>query len=1221
MAVPFARTSFSAGELAPSLFGHTDFSKFSIGAATMRNCFVNYRGGAYGRQGTHFVGFSKQTTASYPPRVIGFQFSSQQGLMLEFGNQYMRVIKNGAFVVDRVLNITAATKADPCNVTASATGATGATADSSAVTATYAPGDFVTLDGGTYSQAAVLKVDTTKLLSTTVLSGGSGGYVPADTIVPSGGTQTSAAELTVATTQVVTATINAAGSGGTNGNQTLTGTTGTGTKFTALVTISGGAATAVLSILTGGSYTVNPTSLAAEPVTGASLTGCTLTITMGVETVTVSDAGTFTVNPPGGTFTQASTSGSGAGATFQMAIMGPKSVSVSTIGAYSSTPSNPVSQASTSGRGEGATFTITWGSVSLFSNGDWIEIAGVGGMTELNGGTFVVANTSGSSFDLLDVYGNNIDSSSYGTYTSGGSASRIYTLDTPYVDEDLRWLKVVQSADEMTIGCWNQETGTAYQTYDLTRSADNDWTIAIPSFVASIDPPTGLSIAISAGGSTRYKYVITAVSSDDASESIASDVLSITGVDITSTAGTVTVGWGSVTGASQYNIYRTALGYGVNIPSGSQFGYIGFSTGTSFVDSNITPDFTQSPPTHDNPFSADTPSVASYFQTRRFYAGSPQHPNTYWASQPGSFFDFDKRIPTLDTDALSGSPWSLQVNAIQFLVPMPGGLVVFTGKSAWQLNGTGSSGTNAQAITPSSQNAVQQTFNGCSAYLPPISIDFEILYAQPNNSTVYDFSYNFWANIYTGADITVLSSHLFFTHTILEWAWAEWPYKLVWAVRSDGTLLSLTFLKAQEIAGWARHDTQGAFVSVASCLELPVSAVYVATRRTTPSSENTYMIERLDDYLWETVEDAWCVDAGLSLDKEAPAATLTASSATGLGACSGVTGLVGGSGYSASTYAVVVDDNGNGDGSGANPTLVIADGVITSITFGVGDKGTGYSFPALVIVDPAATGSGASADIVLDNTVTLTASASVFSVGDVGSIVRVGLGIIEITAYSSGTSVTGNVLSPIVDTVPNTNGDLVSFASGDWTMSAPVSTLSGLQHLAGLTVTGLADGNVISPRTVSSTGTVTLDEAASSITIGLGFTVQLQTTYIDLGAQGPTVQGQRKRSAAATIRVESSSGLQIGSNQIDGSTLSPPQIEVDWINLVDLQNKAKMPYNGLAQPLYTGDARAPIRGGFSTYGQVAVQQTNPLPMRILSIIPELDAGDLPQPPGRGGGEK
>lgn len=143
------------------------------------------------------------------------------------------------------------------------------------------------------------------------------GYVPTEVITIAGGTATTAGTLTVATTQVVSATVAAGGSGGTNGTQTVTGTTGlpSGSRFQAIVTVSGGAITAVQSISNGGSYTTNPTTLSSEPVTGAGLTGASLSVVMGVATLSATTAGAYTVLPSG-EVAQASTSGSGTGATF-----------------------------------------------------------------------------------------------------------------------------------------------------------------------------------------------------------------------------------------------------------------------------------------------------------------------------------------------------------------------------------------------------------------------------------------------------------------------------------------------------------------------------------------------------------------------------------------------------------------------------------------------------------------------------------------------------------------------------------------------------------------------------------------------------------------------------------------------------------------------------------------------------------------------------------------
>jgi hypothetical protein len=112
----------------------------------------------------------------------------------------------------------------------------------------------------------------------------SGSYpLSPDDLVPSGDLLAALPLSSTAGTVVYSvqnAAVNAGGSGGTNGTQTVTGTTGTGTKFQASVTVSGGAITAVLSITVAGSYSALPTNLNAEPVTGASLSGATLSLAM-----------------------------------------------------------------------------------------------------------------------------------------------------------------------------------------------------------------------------------------------------------------------------------------------------------------------------------------------------------------------------------------------------------------------------------------------------------------------------------------------------------------------------------------------------------------------------------------------------------------------------------------------------------------------------------------------------------------------------------------------------------------------------------------------------------------------------------------------------------------------------------------------------------------------------------------------------------------------------
>ena len=1331
MSVPVSLPAFTIGEVAPALFGRFDVARLHLACSTLRNLYAGYTGGAYSRAGTAFVGFSKQTGRSFPPRLISFQFSINQGLALEFGNFYMRVISDGAFVSDLQATIVGATNANPLVLTVNGTGAAAASAVpvNSGISQSYAPADLVTLAGGIFSVPSVLRVTNTLLLNLALNFSGVGVYAPADTIHLTGGTQSTPAVLTVSTTQVSGATVAAPGTvfpatwvGATTA--IVQGTTGTGVKFQASCQMDTTGLLSVNSISLAGDYTVNPTTPATEPVTlvsysgggappGVTLTGAQLDITLGVLGFAISNPGVFTVNPAGGTFTQASTSGSGTGATFLGALMAPHAVTVSTAGKYSTYPSNPVSQASSTGSGLGAQFTVTTTPISLvpfFNAGDWIDISSMGGMTQLNGSTAVVAIVAGSSLTLNDVYGNPINSTGFGVYTSGGLASRIFTLPTIYGEADLAYLKVQESADVMSICCVNQITQTEYPPQDLNRISDTSWTFTPVVPAPSVLPPTNAAGSATTAGSTDYGYVVTAVSPTDGSESIASNIALINNaVDVASTAGTILITWTppSTPGVSEYNVYKAQpLPGPVPIPGGALYGFAGIAYGASFADSNIVADFAQVPPLHQNPFArgqiqsvkvltsagtvnsvtftfgtaggtgavlvpiivnnvlvqinvadagqgfepGDTvavvvvgggsatasltigpetgtyPSTVSYFQERRAYANTLNNPDTYYMSQPGAFTNFDTRIPTIDSDAITGSPWSFEVNGIQWMVPTSGGLLVMTGLSAWLLVGTGSFATNVQEISPASQNVTTQAFSGCSPTVPPIKINYDVLYVEAQGSYYRDLPYQLYA-LSEPLDITENSSHLFKNYQILQHAWCEQPYKLLWAVRNDGILLSLTYYKAQQITGWARHDTNGLFVSVSSVVEPPNNALYAATQRF-PGTNTAYMIERMDNRAWLNDEQVWAVDCGLSLAQPTPAASLSASSATGLGACTGVTSIATNSGWSVGTTASVIDapilKNGPpGPGTGAVPTLTIVAGVITAITFSGGNQGSKYLNPQLVFSDPAGSQGGSftstpNAVVTLSNTMTFAASAAVFSAPNVGSVIRMGGGVAVITAFTDTQHVTANILSPIAATIPHSGGIVQSQPAGSWTMTAPVSTIGGLQHLAGATVTGLADGNVIPPTVVSATGTIALGTPASQVIVGLSFLPQFQTVYLDAGE--PTVQGQRKKISAVTVRLENSRGVSMGTNQPDGSTRSPMVINPGWnsgpggLSIVpdDGPNFPLKPYNALSTPLRTGDIRIPVGGGIGTTGQVALQQSNPLPMQILSLYPEVLPGDTAQ---------
>lgn len=1144
--------SFVSGEMDPRLLGRTDLAKYRNGAFTMRNFYASYRGGASSRAGLAYVGTCKQSTSLPPPRDINFQFSLTQGYVLEFGELYLRIKTSGGYILERTQPITAITQANP------------------------------------------------------------------------------------------------------------------------------------------GVFTYTNTHYA-------------------------------------------------------------------------------------------------------LADGDWVYVTAATGMTNFNGLTWIVYNSTPTTFSLKDLFGNPVDTSAFSAYTGSGLLQRVYTVTSPYASVDLPYLKYTQSADTMTLTCVNTSTLTEYPPYDLIRHGQTNWTFTLNAFGSDISAPTGLTVAAQSSSTptTYYSYVVTAVDRKTGEESIASDIGSIQNNDISIYAGTNSLTWVQVEGAASYNVYRAPASYGVGVPVSSIFGFLGTALGPSFTDNNITPDYTVVPPVHTDPFArsqvtdvivtaggvnysqdtisfvvttstgtgfdglpvvaqgslvgflitnpgfgydpADTiafsdsgggvatggyavaanpadgdfvtlngvqvkwrtptaslggheielghtaalsiqslaiflnstpdvnlnkavytfddtnlyikyktsgvdgnsyslsngpagwtrtgatltgggtigsgatatltigdatgtyPGVCAYYQQRRVYAATLNDPDTYYMTQPGLYHNMDASIPVTPSDAITGTPWAQQINAIQFMVPMPGGLVVLTGSGAWQVNGG-----NSSAISPSNQTATPQAYNGVNNIVPPIPILSDILYLQAKQTTPRDLSYNFFNNIYTGSDLSILSGHLFDNHTIVQWAYAEEPFKFLWAVRDDGQCLCLTYLKDQDVYAWSRHDTNGLFVSACSVTEPPVDALYFITKRFVRGAW-WYYAERMANRNWENAEESLCLDSYAQYPLTYPAATLSPFSATGDQNISDVTVVLGGANYTAPVVTAIDPLN---LGSGARFSVALSGGAITGIT--VTHEGQGYSDGTELLIQDA-TGSGALAQPIITNIVQFNASAAVFAPENVGDVLRVDGGKATIVNYIGNRRVEANITVPLSQTVPNDPENTpLPATSGSWSMTTPVSTVTGLNHLEGLQVVALADGNVQKDLTVTN-GAITLEQPASLITVGLPYTCQLQTTYLD--PEGPgTEQGAKKNIYMVTARMDMSRGWEVGTNQPDQS-MQPNHLAIPWTGLVPPKERNATVHAGDAIPLYTGDTRVTVGGGWDTRGQAAFQTDNPLPVNVLAVVCWVVPGD------------
>ena len=130
-----------------------------------------------------------------------------------------------------------------------------------------------------------------------------------------------------------------------------------------------------------------------------------------------------------------------------------------------------------------------------YSNGDEIFLDNVGGMTELNGRNYKVANVTTNTFTLQDLFGNNINTTNFTTYTSGGAVDEIFEVATPYAAADIFDLRFAQSADIMYF------VHPSYAIRTLSRTNHNAWTFATATITGSPNP--------SLSGTDNYPSVVT----------------------------------------------------------------------------------------------------------------------------------------------------------------------------------------------------------------------------------------------------------------------------------------------------------------------------------------------------------------------------------------------------------------------------------------------------------------------------------------------------------------------------------------------------------------------------------------------------------------------------------------------------------------------------------------------------------------------------------------
>lgn len=490
------------------------------------------------------------------------------------------------------------------------------------------------------------------------------------------------------------------------------------------------------------------------------------------------------------------------------------------------------------------------------SNGNWMYLSGISGMTELNGRFVKVAavNAGANTFQLTDIHGGAaIDTTGFGAWTSGGTAARVYEIASPYAEADLFDLHFVQSSDVLTI------THPSYAVRELRRSGATNWAITSATFAPAIATPAAPTVTADTSGGAgtpiAHRYVTTAISEATFEESLGSASAFVLN-DLTVAGNSNSITPAAVAGSVRYYIYKRG--------NGGLYGYIGQSDGTALVDDNITPDLTLSPPEANNPFNGagNWPSTVTYCEQRRCFAATNNNPQSVWMSRSATEGNFSQHVPLNDADAIIFRVKSRQQNRTRHLVELVD-LVALTTDGEIRIFAQ-----NSDAFTPASTTPKKMSYVGASNVQPAVA-ENAILYEAAQGGHIREFAYaadGVSGKVYSSSDISILAPHLFDGHTMVDMAFSRTATcPTLFVVRDDGVMTCLTYVPGQNIRAWSWFDTQGTFESVSTAPEGAEEPPYVIVQREI-NGRQVRNVEVLHTRTFDDKVDAFFVDAGLVYD-------------------------------------------------------------------------------------------------------------------------------------------------------------------------------------------------------------------------------------------------------------------------------------------------------------------------------------------------------------------
>ncbi len=466
-----------------------------------------------------------------------------------------------------------------------------------------------------------------------------------------------------------------------------------------------------------------------------------------------------------------------------------------------------------------------------FSNGDIIAIRNVKGTSEANG-DWTIENVATDTFDL-------VGQSFVNTYLGGGTAALIYEIVSPYPESVVFAVKSTQTADTMYL------FHPDYPTQLLTRVDAAEFTITRALFVAVPEQDLNRTAdTISSSGFTdNAATVLTASGGSPFADNVVGDYIRVGNGFVRLTV---------ITNPNSVNGIVTQAHYGGDAAANGVFPNVMTNAAVTAWAQGMWND------------DQGYPRAGIFFENRLVVGGTTVKPQSIWGSRSGSgnYNNFDASN-TGDDFSFEYEVASKQANIIRWFAG-DNDLLIGTSGREFKMTGSQNGG-----ITPTSVFARPQSRHG-SLDTEPAETTSGTVFLQRSGKKSRLLSYQFVANSYLSPDVTLLSNRISgnsIDDVFVQVAYEAEPNEVIWHLRSDGGLASLTLLSDQNITAWSRQMTDGDWKAVASMVTTGDDQTWTICDRTIDNSTHRYV-----EYFYQPI----ALDSAIVATFNSPVSTISA---------------------------------------------------------------------------------------------------------------------------------------------------------------------------------------------------------------------------------------------------------------------------------------------------------------------------------------------------------